>query len=63
MFNRPIDESVETKDGQAKKPQDAVHIVRDGKPQDLNVMIRGDVNKPGPLAKRGFLSVLCEAAR
>jgi hypothetical protein len=60
MFNRPINESVETKDGQAKKPADAVHIVRDGKPQDVNVMIRGDVTKLGPLVKRGFLSVLCE---
>jgi hypothetical protein len=61
MFNRPIDDEVETKDGQAKKPQDAVHIVRDGKAQDLNVMIRGDVNKQGPVAERGFLSVLCES--
>ena len=46
-------------DGQAKKPQDAVHIVRDGEPQDLNIMIRGDVNKQGPVVKRGFLRVLC----
>lgn len=61
MFNRPIDDSVEQKNDQAKKPQDAVHIVRDGKPQDVTVMIRGDVTKPGPLVKRGFLSVLCES--
>jgi hypothetical protein len=60
MFNRPINDSVEQKAGQAKKPQDAVHIVRDGKARDLNVMIRGDVNKQGPLAERGFLSVLCD---
>ena len=59
MFNRPIDESAETKEGQATKPQNAVHIVRDGKPQDLKVMIRGDVNQQGPLAERGFLNVLC----
>ncbi len=60
MFNRPINESVEKNDDQAKQPQDAVHIVRDGKLQDVNVMIRGDVTKPGPLVKRGFLSVLSE---
>ena len=60
MFNRPLDESVEAnKDGQAKKPQNAVHIVREGKPQDLQVMIRGDVSKRGPLVKRRFLTVLC----
>ncbi len=43
---------------EAKKPQDAVHIVREGKPHDLSVMIRGDVNKTGPVAERAFLSVL-----
>ncbi len=59
MFNRPISEAVEQKSGEAKKPQDAVHIVRDGKPTDLNVMIRGDVNTKGPLAPRAFLQVLC----
>lgn len=61
MFNRPLNDEVEQKGGQAKKPQDAVHIVRDGKPQDLNVMIRGDVKKLGPVAERGFLNVLCES--
>lgn len=59
MFNRPINESVETKNGEAKKPQDAQHIVRDGKPVHLNVMIRGDVNKRGKEAPRGFLQALC----
>ncbi len=61
MFNRPLNQSDQTKDGQSKKPQDASHIVRDGKPQDLHVMIRGDVNKRGPVAERGFLTVLCRA--
>ncbi|MCA9138008.1 MAG: PSD1 domain-containing protein, partial [Planctomycetales bacterium] len=58
MFNRPLNESVEVNNGQAKQPQDAMHIVRDGKPQDLNVMVRGDVSRPGPTVKRGFLTVL-----
>ncbi len=60
MFNRPLDDSVETKNGEAKKPKDAVHIVRDGKVQDVNVMIRGDVNNQGPLVQRGFLTVLAD---
>jgi hypothetical protein len=59
MFNRPLDEKRETnKDGQAKKAEDAVHIVRDAKPQDLNVHIRGDAKKQGPLVERRFLRVL-----
>ncbi len=61
MFNRPIGEKVETnKNGQAKKPDDAIHIVRDGKSTDLNVYIRGNVNQKGPVAKRHFLSVLSQ---
>ncbi len=59
MFNRPLSDQVESKDGQAKKPQDAAHIVRDGKPTDLNVMVRGDVNNKGALAPRSFLQALC----
>ncbi|MCG8649220.1 MAG: PSD1 and planctomycete cytochrome C domain-containing protein [Pirellulales bacterium] len=60
MFNRPIKNlPPANKKEDQKKPAHSVHIVRDGKPQDLNVMIRGDVDKPGPLAKRGFLTVLC----
>ena len=60
MFNRPINDAVETKDGAAKKPQDAVHIVREGKTQDLHVMVRGDVSNKGPLVKRGFLTVISD---
>ncbi len=58
MFNRPLDDSVETKAGQAKKPQDAMHIVREGKPRDLKVMIRGDAKRLGESVPRGFLTVL-----
>jgi hypothetical protein len=62
MFNRPMEEGVETnKDGQAKKPEEAVHIVRDKEPRDLNVMIRGDVNNTGPVAPRRFVTVLSSA--
>ncbi len=59
MFNRPIDSTVEVKGGEAKNPRDAVHIVREGDPQNLNVMIRGDVNSLGPQTPRAFLTILC----
>ncbi|MGN6546475.1 MAG: PSD1 and planctomycete cytochrome C domain-containing protein, partial [Aureliella sp.] len=62
MFNRPQSDSAEKKDsGDAKKPEEAMHIVRDGKPVDLQVMIRGDVKRKGALAPRGFLQVLCSS--
>ncbi|WP_167546612.1 PSD1 and planctomycete cytochrome C domain-containing protein [Stieleria maiorica] len=58
MFNRPLDDSVKTKAGQAEKPQDAMHIVREGNPRDLKVMIRGDAKRLGESVPRGFLTVL-----
>ncbi len=44
-----------------KMPADILHIVEDGKPQDLNVFLRGNVDRKGPLAGRAFLRVLCAA--
>ncbi|MCB9873223.1 MAG: PSD1 domain-containing protein [Planctomycetaceae bacterium] len=62
MFNRPLNQKAERdKDGEAKKPEEAIHIIRDAKPQDLNVFIRGDVKKKGEVAKRRFPQVLCSA--
>lgn len=62
MFNRPLDDKRELeKNGQTKKAEDAIHIVRDTKPQDLNVFIRGDVKKKGEVAKRRFPQILCSA--
>ena len=59
MFNRPLDEGTETSpDGEAKDPAQALHVVREGEPTDLHVMIRGDVNRPGSLVPRRFLEVL-----
>jgi hypothetical protein len=61
LFNRPLTAEVEIdKDNEAKKPEDAAHIVRDSRPRDLNVMIRGDVTNTGPVVPRRFLRVLCE---
>lgn len=61
MFNRPLHDSVEMQNAQAKDPKDAVHIVRDGKPQNVHLMIRGDVNNKGPQVPRRFLQVLTES--
>lgn len=60
MFNRPLTDEVEQKKGQSKTPQDASHIVRDGKAQDVHVMIRGDVNHKGDLVARRFLTVMSD---
>ncbi|QDT55525.1 Planctomycete cytochrome C [Caulifigura coniformis] len=59
MFNRPLTEAAETtKGGQSKKADEALHIVRDLKPHDIEVMIRGDVSKKGPKVERHFLTAL-----
>jgi hypothetical protein len=60
MFNRPLDDRrVKKPNGEAKRPTDAMHIVREGKPTDLTVFVRGDVNTRGPVVPRRFLRVLC----
>jgi hypothetical protein len=60
LFNRPLSDEAQTKkDGEAEKPEESVHVVRDSNPRDLNVMIRGDVANKGPVVPRRFLRVLC----
>ncbi|HMF11844.1 MAG TPA: PSD1 and planctomycete cytochrome C domain-containing protein [Gemmataceae bacterium] len=60
MTNQPLDAKCEKKpDGDAKQPKDALHVVHEGTPTDLNVFVRGDVNTKGPVAPRHFLHVLC----
>jgi hypothetical protein len=64
MFNRPLDDTKEVeKNGHAKSPEEALHVVRDSKPRDLPVMIRGDVKNPGEIVPRGFLQVLFPGPR
>jgi Protein of unknown function (DUF1553)/Protein of unknown function (DUF1549) len=67
MPNGTIEEAPkESKDGDGKKVKpmlnpDAMHVVDDGeKAQDLNVFIRGNVERKGPVAERRFLQVLCQ---
>jgi hypothetical protein len=59
MFNRPLDGREAPKDKRPKPAPNALHIVRDGKPIDLNIFVRGDVNSKGPVVQRHFLSILC----
>ncbi|MCA9151070.1 MAG: PSD1 domain-containing protein [Planctomycetales bacterium] len=64
MFNRPLrSEGVELKGEQAKNPTDAMHVVRESKPTDLHVFLRGNVESPGPESHRGFLQVLSPGER
>ena len=64
MFNKPVTKDAEKdQNGQAKDPDKAVHIVRDGTPRDLAVMIRGDVNNTGEVVPRGFLQVMYDGGR
>jgi hypothetical protein len=58
MFNQPLRDGVPQKDAEASQPKDAMHVVRDAAPLDLNVFIRGDVNSKGPVVPRHFLRVL-----
>jgi hypothetical protein len=59
MFNQPLSESIEKgKNGEAKKAEDALHILKEGEPTDLAVYIRGDVNNKGEVVKRRFLEIL-----
>jgi hypothetical protein len=58
MFNRPLNDNVSKKNGEASQPTEAVHIVCEGTPTDLNVFIRGDVTNKGPAVARHFLQVL-----
>ncbi|QDV38643.1 PSD1 and planctomycete cytochrome C domain-containing protein [Tautonia plasticadhaerens] len=61
MFNRPLDDDAETKkSGEAEEPEEAIHILKDAEPTDLNIFIRGNVDQKGPVARRHFLAVLSD---
>ena len=68
MFNSPLDgakdKSSENKDkkGKDKKsPEATMHVVREGKVQNIKVQIRGNVKTQGDVVPRGFIRVLCHA--
>ena len=61
MFNQPLEDSKDAgkEDKKGKpKPEHAMHIIKESKPTDLPVYIRGDVNNKGPIVKRRFLQIL-----
>ncbi len=64
MFNQPLDPNREKNEkGQAKDPKDAMHVIRDVDSRDLSIMVRGDVNRLGPVVPRGFLTVFSSDVR
>ena len=59
MHNRPLHDGIEvSNEGQAKKPSESSHVVREGKATDLHVFVRGNVQNLGDQVHRGFLSAL-----
>ncbi len=59
LFNQPLSETVEKgKNDEAKKAEDALHILKEGSPTDLPIYIRGDANNKGEVVKRRFLEIL-----
>jgi hypothetical protein len=61
MVNRTAG-GVEVKGDVKAEQMDAttLHIVEDGDLKDLNIFIRGNVERKGPVAPRRFIRVLCE---
>lgn len=75
MYNKPLKAAADTpaqkkdeaqKKGDSKKekkPEAALHVIREGKVQDLAVMIRGKVDNKGDIVPRGFPEVLFDGPR
>ena len=67
MENKPLDEQraemFKNEKDASKKPEYTMHVVKDEKPENLNIFIRGDVERKGPVVERGFLKVLSEGER
>ena len=61
LVDRMEDGSEIKKDSEAhKKRIGTIHIVRDSKPKDLHVFLRGNTETKGDLVKRRFLKVLAQ---
>ncbi len=64
MYNRPLKTNFEkVKSGQAKNPEQSLHIIRETKPTNLKVHLRGDATSLGEEVHRGFLTVLGDSSR
>jgi len=61
MVNLKPDGKEESKDASAQKMDPGtLHVVEDGEAKDLNVFIRGNPERKGPVAERRFIRVLCK---
>ncbi len=65
MVNKVPGRKTEKEDNSEAPPKDKIdpatlHIVEDDKPQDLNVFIRGNVERKGKIAPRRFVRVLSD---
>ena len=58
MFNRPLKGDATQ---EAKNPEEAMHIIRDSKPIDLPVFIRGNVENKGEVTQRHLPRVLTDS--
>jgi hypothetical protein len=58
MINKSPDGVTEKTDKQENVSTSTLHMVEDDKPQDLNVFIRGNVDRKGPVAPRQFIRIL-----
>jgi hypothetical protein len=61
LVNRSGSTNVEGKVLAEKMPADTLHMVEDGEAKDLNIFIRGNVERKGPVAERRFLRVLSKS--
>ena len=61
MVNRlPDGKSEDSKSSSTNMNAGTLHVVEEGEPKDLNVFLRGSVDRKGPVAERRFLRVLSE---
>ena len=61
LVNVPYEKSkTESEQDKEAKRRNTIHIVRDAKIRNLNVFIRGDVERPGAAVPRRFLSLFYE---
>jgi len=56
--NEPPKEVTKENEKAKEMSRSTIHMIEEGDPHDLNVFIRGNVNRKGPIAPRGFIKVL-----
>jgi hypothetical protein len=59
MINKQPDGAADKAEKSEQMSAETLHMVEDGDAKDLNVFIRGNVERKGPVAPRQFIRVLC----